>query len=240
MSHASHLLAFALIFATTSDATAQLDQLLRGLPPSTTRGTGVGNATIADGLKQALQLGTSNAVGVTGKVDGYFRNEAIRILRPERLRSLERGLRAVGQGAEVDAFVLSMNRAAERAAPEAKPIFWDAIAAMSFDDARGILNGGNTAATDYFKTKTSDRLTAAFAPIVAQAMNEVGVTRQYKELTGRAQGLPFLNVEAFDLDRYVLGKALDGLFLVVADEERKVRTNPAARTTEILKDVFGR
>jgi hypothetical protein len=201
---------------------------------------GLSNATIASGLKAALQMGTQNAVNLTGRPDGYFRNAAIKILMPSQLQPIEKGLRAVGYGAQVDEFILSMNRAAERAAPAAKQIFWDAITTMSFDDARKILAGSPTAATEYFKTKTSDKLTTAFQPVVAQAMNEVGVTRQYKELMGRAQAIPFLKSEALDLDHYVVGKSLDGLFYVLGQEEQKIRTNPAARATDLLKQVFGR
>jgi hypothetical protein len=222
--------------AAPAPAAAQLDQLLRGVQ----KGGGLSDATIGDGLKQALQVGTENAVGLTGKANGYFANAAIKILMPEKLRTVERGLRAAGQGAQIDELVLSMNRAAERAAPAAKTIFWDAIGAMSFEDARRILGGGNTAATAYFKDKTTGRLTEAFGPVVSSAMNEVGVTRQYKELVGGVQRVPFLGADAFDLDGYVVGKALDGLFVVVGQEEQKIRTNPAARVTPLLKDVFAR
>jgi hypothetical protein len=193
---------------------------------------------VAAGLKEALQIGSENAVALTGRRDGYFQNPAIKILMPERLRNLEQGLRTVGYGRQVDEFVLSMNRAAERAAPAAKQIFWGAIRDMSFDDARKILAGGDTAATDYFKVKTSDRLTTTFRPVVEQATDEVGVTRQYKQLLGQAQAIPFLRLESLDIDRYVVGKALDGLFFVLGEEERKIRTNPAARATELLQEVF--
>jgi hypothetical protein len=220
-------------------AAAQLDRLLQQLPRSGA-GANLGDARIGDGLKQALQVATENAVGLTGKPDGYFTNAAIKILMPERLRTVEQGLRAVGQGERIDEFVLGMNRAAERAAPAAKSIFWDSITAMSFDDARRILQGPDTAATQYFKDKTTDRLTAAFRPVVSSAMDEVGVTRQYKQLVGSAERLPFVNVSSFDIDQYVVGKALDGLFLVVGQEEQKIRTNPAARVTPLLKEVFGR
>jgi hypothetical protein len=185
-------------------------------------------------------VATANAVRLTGRTDGYFGNQAIKILMPEQLRALERGLRAVGYGAQVDELVLGMNRAAERAAPQATQIFWDAIGAMTIDDARRILDGGDTAATGYFRAKTSEPLTAAFRPIVETAMGEVGVTRQYTELFRRAQAIPFLSVEAYDLDRYVVSKALDGLFHVVAEEEKQIRTNPAARVTDLLREVFGR
>ena len=236
--------AVPLIFAVLvgSPVVAQLDQLLRGLSTPGTSAVGLPDAKIGDGLKQALQVGTENAVSLTGKTDGYLANQAIKILMPDQLRTVEQGLRLVGQGAIVDEFVVSMNRAAERAAPAAKSVFWDAITAMSIDDARRILQGSQTAATDYFRDKTTTRLTEAFAPSVSQAMNEVGVTRQYKSMVDGVKAVPFAGSAAssFDLDRYVVGKALDGLFLMVGEEEKKIRTNPAARTTELLKDVFGR
>jgi hypothetical protein len=202
--------------------------------------SGLSDAKVAAGLKEALQTGTERAVSLTGRPDGYFRNAAIKILMPAPLQPIEKGLRAVGSGPQVDAFILSMNRAAERAAPAAKPIFWDAIAAMNFDDARKILSGRPTAATEYFRAKTSERLAAAFRPVVTQAMNDVGVTRQYKELVGRAQAIPFIKSEAVDLDHYVVTKSLDGLFHVLGEEEQKIRTNPTARATTLLKEVFAK
>ena len=220
-------------------ASAQLDRILQQLPRSGTAGN-LSDVKIGDGLKEALQIGTENAVGITGKTDGYLANAAIKILMPERLRMAEQALRAVGQGDRVDELVVGMNRAAERAAPAARSIFWDAIAAMSFDDARRILQGSNTAATEYFKQKTTDALTAAFQPIVSSAMDEVGVTRQYKQLVGGVSHMPFINLQAFDIDQYVVGKALDGLFHVVGEEEQKIRSNPTARVTPLLKEVFTR
>jgi hypothetical protein len=157
---------------------------------------------------------------------------------PEKLQTLEKGLRVVGYGPQVDQFVLSMNRAAERAAPAAKQIFWDAIGEMTFEDVRKIWSGNETAATDYFKGKTTDRLAVAFRPVVDKAMNEVGVTRQYKELVGKYESIPFVKKETFDIDGYVVTKALDGLFHMVGEEERKIRTNPQARVTDLLKEVF--
>jgi hypothetical protein len=194
---------------------------------------------LADGLKEALRVGTDNAVRSTGRVDGFFRNAAIKILMPKQLRAVERGLRAVGQDAIVDEFVLGMNRAAEKAAPFAREIFVDAIMEMTFDDARRIFTGGDTAATDYFRRKTEDRLARAFRPVVEDAMDDVGVTRQYKEIVGGYAGLA-LGGEAVDIDGYVVSKALDGIFHVLGEEERKIRRDPAARVTAILKDIFGR
>ncbi len=219
-------------------ASAQLDRILKGLELEGQKG--LSDAKIGEGLKEALKVGTENTVSFTGKTNGFFLNQAIKILMPEKLRTLEKGLRAVGYGPQVDEVVLSMNRSAEKAAPFAKEIFWDAIGEMTFEDVRKILSGHETAATDYFKGKTSDKLTAIFKPIVDKAMNEVGVTRQYKELVGRYEAIPFVKNETFDIDHYVVTKALDGLFHVLGEEERKIRTNPTARVTDLLKEVFGK
>jgi len=225
----------AVLLAAALPASAQLGDLGKKL--------GLGSAAlpndkIAAGLKEALQVGTGNAVNLTGKKDGYFKNEAIKIVMPPKLRLLESGLRGVGYGSQVDEFILSMNRAAESAAPQAKKIFVGAITEMTIQDARKILSGGDTAATDYFKSRTTARLTEAFRPEVAKATSEVGVTKQYKQLVGRFQGIPVPRVESIDIDQYVVGKALDGLFYVVGQEEKKIRTNPQARVTDLLKEVF--
>jgi Protein of unknown function (DUF4197) len=236
------LLAGSLLLLAAAPAGAQLDKLLKELPqiPQVPQTGAVGDAKIGAALKEALQVGTSNAVQLTGRPNGYFSNQAIKILMPENLRTLEKGLRTVGYGPQVDELVLGMNRSAEKAAPAAKQIFLDAIGAMTFDDVNRIFRGSNTAATDYFKAKTSDKLTTAFRPVVEQSMNEVGVARQYKELLGRAQSIPFVKTESYDINQYVVTKSLDGLFYVVGDEERKIRTNPAARTTDLLREVFGK
>ncbi len=145
------------ILGAAAPAPAQFDKIFKGLGIGPQ--TGLSDAKIGSGLKEALKVGTENTVNLTGRTDGYFMNQAIKILMPEKLRTLEKGLRAVGYGSEIDEFVLSMNRAAESAAPQAKQIFWDAIGEMSFEDARKILSGNETAATDYFKGKTTNRLT---------------------------------------------------------------------------------
>ena len=227
----------AFLFLIPYPASAQLDQIFKGIGGSS--GSSLSDAKIGSGLKEALKVGTENAVSSTGTVDGYFKNKAIKILMPSSLRPLEQGLRAVGYGAQIDEFVLSMNRAAERAAPFAKEIFWDAIGAMTIEDARKILAGNETAATRYFKSKTSKKLAVAFRPAVEKTMNEVGVTRQYKELVGRYDAIPFAKSQAFDIDGYVVDKGIDGLFYVVGEEEKKIRTNPAARVNDLLKEVFG-
>jgi hypothetical protein len=227
-----------IILLTAFPASAQLDRIFKGLGIG--EKSGLSDTKIGSGLKEALQIGTENAIHFTGKKDGYFLNQAIKILMPEKLRTFEKGLRAVGYGQQVDEFVLSMNRAAEKAAPFAKKIFWDAIGEMTFEDVRKILSGHDTAATDYFKGKTTNKLIEVFRPIVSNAMNEVGVTRQYKELVGRYENIPFVKKETFDLDHYVVNKALDGLLHMVGEEEKKIRKNPTARTTELLKEVFGK
>ncbi|OGP53924.1 MAG: hypothetical protein A2162_03875 [Deltaproteobacteria bacterium RBG_13_52_11b] len=227
------------VLLTALPASAQFGQILKGLGLGTNE-AGLTDVKIASGLKEALKIGTENTVNLTGKADGYLKNEAIKILMPEKLQTLEKGLRAVGYGPKVDEFVLSMNRSAEQAAPFAKQIFWDAIGAMTFEDAKKILSGSNTAATDYFKGKTTDKLTTAFKPIVEKSMNEVGVTRQYNELVGKFQTIPFMKSESFDIDQYVVTKSLSGLFHVLGQEEQKIRTNPTARVTDLLKEVFGK
>lgn len=238
---AHQVLALALtLLPGTTPASAQLPDLLKNLPQLPSSGAGLGDARIGQGLKEALRVGTENAVSLTGRTDGYFANHAIKILMPERLRSLEQGLRLIGQGDRVDELVLGMNRAAEKAAPAARQIFVDAIGEMSIDDGRKILSGTDTAATEYFKGKTTGKLTTAFQPAVQRAMNEVGLARQYKDLLTQAQAIPFFRAEDYDLDRYVVGKSLDGLFHVVGEEERKIRKDPAARTTDLLREVFTR
>jgi Protein of unknown function (DUF4197) len=199
-------LAIALL-AVTTPAPAQLDKLLKGLSG---QGSGLSDAKIADGLKEALQVATGKTVSLTGKTDGYFGNQAIKI------------------------------RAAESAAPRAKQIFLDAIGKMSFDDARKILNGGDTAATEFFRSKTTPQLTTAFRPVVSKSMNDVGVTRQYKDLVSRFDAIPFARSQTFDLDGYVVDKGLGGLFHVLGDQEKDIRTNPSARATDLLKEVFKR
>ena len=198
------------------------------------------DSKIASGLKEALRVGAEKAVKLTARTDGYFGNPEIKILMPKNLRPLETGLRAIGYGPKIDGFVLSMNRAAEAAAPSARKIFGDAILAMSFEDARKILSGGDTAATDYFKSKTTGQLTEAFQPVVRKTMEANGVRRQYNALTEQYKSLPFTKNADLDIDKYVVSKALDGLFYTLGQQEREIRKNPVARTTSLLKEVFGK
>lgn len=219
-----------------------LDDVIKAVeqPQSRSSQTAPDEKTTASGLKEALDIGTKNAVREVSKVDGYFKNEAIRILLPEKIRKVGEVLSTVGYKKEVDDFVLSMNRAAEKAAPRAVPIFADAIKHMTFDDAQKILKGGNTAATDFFKEKTRTRLFGEFKPVVTGSMDKVGVAQSYKRMTAGYENIPFMKKEDIDLDDYVTNKSLDGLFYMVGQEEQKIRTDPAARVTDLLKKVFGK
>lgn len=193
---------------------------------------------LVSGLKEALDVGTKKAVELVSQVDGYFANEVIKILVPEDMQKIADTLASVGFQKQVDDLVLSMNRAAEKAAPLATPIFFDAIKGMSFDDAKGILTGGDTAATEYFEEKTSGTIYEAFKPVITTSMEDVGVTKIFKTLTDKYYSLPFVEKKSIDLDHYVTTEALDGLFYMLGEEEKKIRTDPAARVTDILKKVF--
>jgi Protein of unknown function (DUF4197) len=228
-----------LILASSSTlAYAGLADVIKGF--SGAQKGGPDENTTASGLKEALSIGTENAVKNVSRVDGYFGDQAIKILMPGSIQKVADVLGKVGYQKQVDDFVLSMNRAAEKAAPQARSFFVDAIREMTFEDARKILNGGDTAATEFFKQKTYDKLYSAFKPVVSSSMNEVGATRSYKEMMGKYESIPFMNKQSFDLDHYVTSKALDGLFYMVGQEEEKIRTDPAARVTDLLKTVFGK
>ena len=227
----------SVIFA--SPAEAQFDKFLKSVQESLLTQE-LSEEEIIKGLKEALRVGTQNTVDVVSVVDGYFKNPDIQIPLPDNVKQLENLLRTMGMGGQVDAFLLSMNRAAEQAAPHARDIFWDAITKMIFSDAKRILEGRDNEATLYFREKTGDRLTAAFTPIVHDAMADVGVTRIYQDLDARMKTIPFADQFRFDLNQYVTAKALDGLFFMLAAEERKIREDPAARVTEILRKVFGK
>ncbi len=201
-------------------------------------GGGLENEDIVAGLKEALRIGTDNSVTQVGKIDGYLKNPAIHIGLPGPVAKAEKLLRFAGYGEQVDAFETSMNRAAEKAAPQAKEIFWQAIAGMTLDDARQILDGGDTAATDYFAERTRPQLMEIFSPIVHDSLASVGATKKFQDLDTTLRTLPLGESLSFDLDHYVTDGALDGLFLILGEEERKIRENPAARTTELLKKVF--
>ncbi|MFP3928442.1 MAG: DUF4197 domain-containing protein [Desulfobacteraceae bacterium] len=234
------LLAAALLLC-SPPANAGWEDLLRGAQDVLSGGGkgGLSQARIVQGLKEALHIGTQKAVDKVSVPGGYLDNPDIKIPLPDTLQKVEGGLRAIGYGSQVDSFEESMNRAAERAAPAARDLFVDAVKGMTFDDAQRILKGRDNEATLYFKDKTWDRLLNAFKPLVHTAMGETGVTRRYQELEAQAVRLPLVDRLGLDLDQYVSERALDGLFLMLEREEQKIRTDPSARVTEILKEVFG-
>jgi hypothetical protein len=235
------LLGIALAICVSQFTAGQLDQVLKkaGETFQHRDTSGLSNDKIIAGLKQALQVSTTKAVALTGHRDGFLKNEAIKIALPPRLEAVGRGLRMLGMGAKVDELEVGMNRAAEQATPQAKQIFLAALRKMTFDDARHILTGDDTAATEYFKRTSSPDLTVAFSPIVHRSMEHVGVVQQYNQVIKTAPGGSAL-ASQFDINKYVVSKTLDGLFHVLGEEEKKIRKNPAAQTTALLKEVFGR
>ncbi|RMG84093.1 MAG: DUF4197 domain-containing protein [Candidatus Dadabacteria bacterium] len=194
---------------------------------------------IAAGLKEALAKGARAAVERASQAGGFLENPKIRIPLPDRLQTAASVARRFGLGGQADAFEETLNRAAERAAAEALPVFSDAVTSLTFEDVHAIWKGGDTAATDYLRKTTREDLYAKFLPVVKTASEEVGVTRAYKGFAGRPEIASYVAGSDLDLDHYVTDKALDGLFTLVAEEEQKIRTNPVARTTDLLKKVFG-
>ncbi|MBP1473618.1 DUF4197 domain-containing protein [Frateuria sp. MAH-13] len=243
------------IAALPAAAGGQFDDLLKQLKQgshatNTTRAANLPSSDIAAGLKEALAKGTTHAINELGRTDGFWGNAKVRIPLPGKLKQVGDLARQLGQGDKVDAFELSMNRAAEKAVPQVADIFGDAIRKMTLQDARGILTGGDHAATDFFRRVAGDALTARIHPIVAEATDRVGVTQKYKALTAAGGGSGLGNVlgalgnggdkrNPLDLDDYVTEQTLDGLFTMIGEQEQAIRKNPAARTTDLLKKVFG-
>ncbi len=195
--------------------------------------------TLVNGLKEALEIGSRRAIEQISQPGGYLDNADIRIPLPGGVNKVASILRKYGLSTQVDQFEESMNRAAEKAAPQAVDLIAGAVKEMSFEDAKKIYQGSDDAATQYFKEKTSDKLRQLFQPSVQESLGQVGATRYYNELAGEAKDIPFVGQQLdVDLDSYVTEEALNGLFTVLAAEEKKIRENPAARTTELLKHVF--
>lgn len=196
--------------------------------------------TVAAGLREALRVGTQRSVETTSRLDGFLGNALIRIVVPEQFQKAANTLRDLGFGKKVDEFEVAMNRAAERAAGEATGVFWDAITGITIADAWAILNGGETAATEYFRANTEQTLRGKFKPVVQDKMSQVGLYTIYNELSDYYNKLPFVTKPALDLDEYVTERALDGLFTILGQEEKRIREDPLARTTRLLERVFGR
>ncbi len=196
-------------------------------------------AEVADGLREALVKGTSNSSDMLTQVDGYFKNPSIKIPFPPDVKKVEDRLRQVGLGDQVDKFVLTLNRGAEDAAKEAKPIFINAIKQMTIDDAWAILKGQPDAATQFLKRTTSPQLKDKFKPVIQNSLDKVSATKYYGDLITTYNKIPLVEKVNPDLNEYATGKAMDGLFFMIAAEEKKIRDNPLERTTELLKKVFG-
>ncbi|MBN1626957.1 MAG: DUF4197 domain-containing protein [Deltaproteobacteria bacterium] len=233
------IIAACMLFTTLS--CAGQDEFLKNVQKAFEGAGGeLSQGKIADGLKEALRIGAGNAVENVSILNGYYGNPEIKIPLPAKVQNFEKTLRTIGFGPQLDAFAESMNRAAEKAAPAAKSLFWDAVKAMTFDDAKKILKGRDNEATLYLKDKTWSGLLDTFKPMVHKAMADVGVTRQYQEIETRVKSIPIIGESmGLDIDRYVSEKALNGLFVMLEKEERKIRTDPAARVTELLREVFG-
>ena len=217
---------------------SHLQGSLRNVAGSSGQETELSESTVIAGLKEALEVGTNNAVKMVSQAGGYLHNPKIRIPLPEPVQDASDVLRKAGMGKQLDQFERSMNRAAEKAAPKAKAIFWDAIKEMTFSDARKLLHGSDNAVTLYFKEKTYAQLSASFDPIIHEAMASVGVTHWFQRLNETLRMIPFTESFRLDLDQYVNEKALEGLFTMLAIEEKKIRQDPAARVTTLLQHVF--
>lgn len=238
------VLASLLVF--TIPAQADWKQFLQDFSQSTQnrsdnqQASDLSSDTIAKGLKEALETGTRKAIDTVSQNGGYLNNPQIRIPLPPRVQQAAGLMRQMGLNKMADDFEQSINRAAEKAAPQATSIMIDAIKSMTIDDAKTILNGGNDAATRFFEDRTRSRLAGLFKPVIDTSLNEVGATRYYNQLDEQVSALPVIGQDLnMDLPEYVTDQALDGLFVMLAQEEQKIRTNPAARTSEILQQVFG-
>jgi hypothetical protein len=197
------------------------------------------NSDASNGLKQALNEGSIAAVGKLGAENGFFANPKVRIPLPPAMQRVEGAMRAIGMRKQADELVLAMNRAAEAAVPEAKPLLVDAVKKMSVQDAKGILTGGDTAATEYFKRATEADLSKRFLPIVKKATEKVGLAQQYNSLAGQGAALGLVKEDQATIESYVTKKALDGLYLMIGEQEKAFRQNPLGATSDLVKKVFG-
>lgn len=203
-------------------------------------GTSLSQQEMSGGLKEALSVGVERSINLLGRNGGFLNDSLVKIPLPGVLQKLEGGLRAVGQGELADEFIATMNHAAERAVPETASIFGETIRKMTLKDAQGILQGADDSATQYFRKNSGKKLAKAILPIVKQATEKAGVTSAYKNMVGKAGILGGMaGSSSLDLDEYVTEKTLDGLFLKLAAEEKQIRNNPLARSTDLLKKVFG-
>ena len=200
---------------------------------------GISNTDASNGLKTALEKGAIAAVALLGKADGFLGNPKVRIPLPGYLEDVSRLLKNFGQGKRIDELVTSINRAAEAAVPMGKDLLVSAVRAMNVNDAKNILTGGETSVTNFFAEKTRALLVLKFLPVVAKATEKVGLANQYNEFAGKAAGFGLVKKEDANIQQYVTGKSLDGLYLIIAEEEKKIRQNPVGTGSAILQKVFG-
>ena len=243
----SILIAGALVACTATTDAQTLKSLMndakKAVGSGKTGGSNKGSLTdgeISSGLKEALQVGARNATSKVSSVNGFFGNQLIKVLMPPEAKKVESTLRAMGMGAQVDKAILSMNRAAEDASTKAVPIFTNAITSMTIQDGVSILRGGNDAATQYLRGRTTNELTSTFRSVIQASLDKVNATRYWREIINIYNRLPTTRQKVNpDLASYVTERALSGIFVYVAEEESKIRTNPAARVTDLLRKVFG-
>ncbi|MFM2048689.1 MAG: hypothetical protein RI955_1237 [Bacteroidota bacterium] len=222
----------------SQDVFKAIDNVANGMNTASGSG-GVTNDQVVAGLKEALNRGTSTGASKLTALDGFFKDAAIKILIPPEAKNVETKLRAIGLNDLCDKAILAINRGAENAAGQASPIFSNAIKQMSFSDAMGILKGGGTSATDYLKRTCTSQLTTAFRPVIENSLKSTDATKYWGDAMSAYNKIPLVTPVSTDLTGYVTGKAIDGLFLKIAEEEKNIRTNPAARVTALLQKVFG-
>ncbi len=229
---------FAQLFPKKDSSKSGIGSKLDKFMKQSKSGGALTNDQVIAGLKEALTVGTERCTKTVSSPNGYFANAAIKVLMPEEAKKVEKTLRSVGLGKQVDDAILSMNRAAEDAAKSATPIFVNAVKQMSFQDAMGILKGSDNAATSYLQSKTTPQLTEAFRPVIEESLKKVDATKYWNTVFTSYNKFSKEKVNT-DLPAYVTEKALSGIFVQLAEEEKKIRTDPVARTTDILKQVFG-
>ncbi len=223
----------------TACTSAQINQAINEVNKATGAEKPLTTAEVGEGLKEALINGISKGSDLVSQLDGYFKNPEIKIPFPPEVKKVENTLRDIGLGSEVDKFVMTLNRGAEDAAKEAKPIFISAIKSMTIQDAWAILKGEDNAATEYLRKTTSLQLKEKFKPVIQNSLNKVNATKYYGDLVTRYNKIPFVEKVNPNLDDYATDKAIEGLFLMIAKEEKNIRMDPVARTTDLLKRVFG-
>lgn len=219
-------------------ADAQIDKLINKANKALGNNKTLSTDEVAQGLKEALTKGASKGSDLVSQADGYFKNPEIKIPFPPEIKHVEDKLRQIGLGSQVDKFVLTLNRGAEDAAKQAKPIFVDAIKAMTIQDAWSILKGQDDAATQYLRKTTTDQLKGKFKPVIQASLNKVNATKYYSDLINEYNKIPFVKKENPNLDDYTTDRAVQGLFVMIAKEEKNIRQDPLARTTDLLKKVF--